>query len=132
MPTINPNNYKKMKKLFVTVIALTSFINVYAGGLLTNTNQNIAFLRNPARGASFEIDAAYSNPAGLAFLNRDGFFISLNNTSAFQTRTITADFGPFAGFGGSNVKTFEGKAKALSFPICKPPLKQANGSYLPI
>jgi len=104
------------KKLFVTVIALTTFVNVYAGGLLTNTNQNIAFLRNPARGASMEIDAAYSNPAGLAFLDRDGFFISLNNTSAFQTRTITTDFSPFTGFGGSNVKSFEGTAKALVIP----------------
>ena len=104
------------KKLFVTVIALTSFINVYAGGLLTNTNQNIAFLRNPARTASIEIDAAYSNPAGLAFLNRDGFFISLNNASAFQTRTITADFAPFAGFGGQQAKSFKGEAKALVIP----------------
>ena len=105
-----------MKKLFTTFIALASFLSVYAGGLLTNTNQNIAFLRNPARSASIEIDAAYSNPAGLAFLNREGFFISLNNTSAFQTRTITADFAPFAGYGGQSVKVFEGTARALVIP----------------
>ena len=104
------------KQLFVTAIALVASLTTYAGGLLTNTNQNIAFLRNPARGASIEIDAAYSNPAGLAFLNREGFFISLNNTSAFQTRTITADYAPFAGSGGNAVKAFEGKAKALVIP----------------
>ena len=37
-----------------------------AGGLMTNTNYHIAFNRMMARGASFDIDAAYSNPAGLA------------------------------------------------------------------
>ena len=104
------------KKIFVTGLALVSFISMQAGGLLTNTNQNVAFLRNPARGASIEIDAAYTNPAGLAFLKKDGFFFSLNNNSAFQTRTTTADFAPFAGFGGSAVKEFEGKAKALIIP----------------
>ena len=105
-----------MKKLFVTVFALCSFTGINAGGLLTNTNQNVAFLRNIARDASIEIDAAYSNPAGLAFLNRDGFFISLNNQSAFQKRTITGNFAPFAGFGGSAEKAFVGEAKAWVIP----------------
>lgn len=100
----------------MTGIALCSFFSAYAGGLLTNTNQNVAFLRNPARGASIEIDAAYTNPAGLAFLNGEGFFFSLNNQSAFQTRTITANFAPFAGFGGKAVKEFKGEAKALIIP----------------
>jgi len=104
------------KKLFVTGIALGVFFNIYAGGLLTNTNQNVAFLRNPARDASIEIDAAYTNPAGLAFLKKDGLFLSLNNQSAFQTRTITANFAPFAGLGGSAAKAFEGKAQALAIP----------------
>ena len=104
------------KKLFTTGIALATFLNMYAGGLLTNTNQNVAFLRNPARGASIEIDAVYSNPAGLAFLKKDGFYLSLNNQSAFQTRTITADFAPFANSAGSAVKVFEGKAKAPFIP----------------
>ena len=34
----------------------------WAGGLMTNTNYHIAFDRMMARGASFDIDAAYSNP----------------------------------------------------------------------
>ena len=104
------------KKLLVTGIASVSFLSMYAGGILTNTNQNVAFLRNPAREASTEIDAAYTNPAGLAFLEKDGFFLSLNNQSAFQTRTITTEFAPFKGFGGSAVKEFEGKAKAWVIP----------------
>jgi len=106
------------RKFLVSTLAL--FIgfsgSVFAGGLLTNTNQNVTFLRNLARGASVEIDAAYTNPAGLAFLNGNGLFISLNNQSAFQTRTITADFAPFAGMGGKAVKEFEGKATAWIIP----------------
>jgi long-chain fatty acid transport protein len=104
------------KKLFTTGIAMVSFLSMYAGGLLTNTNQNVTFLRNPARDASTEIDAAYTNPAGLAFLKKDGFSLSLNNQSAFQTRTIAGDFTPFAGFGRSTAKAFEGKAQAMVIP----------------
>jgi len=104
------------RKLLTTVIALVSFLNIYAGGLLTNTNQNVTFLRNISRDASMEIDATYTNPAGLAFLSKDGFFLSLNSQSAFQTRNTIADFAPFAGFGGNAVKKFEGKATVWSAP----------------
>lgn len=73
-----------MKKIsLISIVLLTVSTTTFAGGLLTNTNQNIAFLRNPARDASIEIDAVYSNPAGLAFLAKDGFHISLNGQSAF-------------------------------------------------
>ncbi|MCL1938077.1 MAG: aromatic hydrocarbon degradation protein [Candidatus Azobacteroides sp.] len=104
------------KKLQIIGIAWMWSLSIYAGGLVTNTNQNVAFLRNPAREASMEIDAAYTNPAGLAFLNKDGLFFSLNNQSAFQKRTITVDFAPFAGFGGDAEKKFEGKATAWAVP----------------
>jgi long-chain fatty acid transport protein len=117
------------KKFTVTGIALSIFINLYAGGLLTNTNQNVAFLRNPAREASIEIDAAYTNPAGLAFLKKDGFFLSLNNQSAFQTRTITADFAPFAGFGGNSVKEFEGKTTAWAIPNLQAAYKTGDWAF---
>ena len=114
------------KKLLTTGVALVSVFSMYAGGLLTNTNQHVSFLRNPARDASTEIDAAYTNPAGLTFLKKDGFFLSLNNQSAFQTRTITTDFAPFAGNGGSAVKEFEGKAKAMVIPNLQAAYKTGN------
>ena len=50
----------------------------YAGGLLTNTNQSIAFLRNFAREGTIGIDGVYTNPAGVAFLPK-GFHLSLND-----------------------------------------------------
>ena len=117
------------KKLFLTGIALGTFLNMYAGDLVTNTNQNVAFLRNPARDASTEIDAAYTNPAGLAFLEKDGFFLSLNNQSAFQTRTITSNFAPYAGFGGSAVKEFKGKATALVIPHLQAAYKTGKWAF---
>jgi long-chain fatty acid transport protein len=104
------------KNLFLLAIVFCVCGKVWAGGILTNTNQNVSFLRNPARGASTEIDAAYTNPAGLAFLAHEGFSLSINNQSAFQTRSLTTTFAPFAGFGENATKTFEGKATALVIP----------------
>ena len=51
-----------------------------AGGLLTNTNQNVAFLRNPARDGAIGIDGVYSNPAGVVFLG-EGFHLSIIRTN---------------------------------------------------
>lgn len=109
------------KNLGIGIAMLIVSSTTFAGGLLTNTNQHIAFLRNPARDASIEIDAVYSNPAGLAFLYRDGFHISLNGQSAYQTRTINSCFRPF----GMNIdgrtdkegcREFVGKASAPIVP----------------
>ncbi|GHT62710.1 membrane protein [Bacteroidia bacterium] len=104
------------KNLFLLAAAFFVCIHVWAGGILTNTNQNVSFLRNPARGASTEIDAAYTNPAGLAFLTHEGFSFSINNQSAFQTRSLTTTFAPFAGFGENATKEFKGKTTALFVP----------------
>lgn len=103
------------KLLFILACVLIVSESTFAGGLLTNTNQHILFLRNPARNASIQIDALYSNPAGIAFMN-DGFHISLNSQSAFQTRTIQSTFGPFVMFGGNETKTYKGEASAPIVP----------------
>ncbi len=124
-----------MKKLFLalTLTAATG-LNALAGGLLTNTNQNVAFLRNPARDASTEIDAAYSNPAGLTLLN-DGWHFSINSQSAWQTRTITADYTlptggqPFMLNGGSAIKTYKGKATAPIVPSLQAAYKTGNWAF---
>ena len=78
-----------------------------AGGLLTNTNQNATFLRNPARGAAIAIDGVYSNPAGIAFLP-EGFHLSLSWQAAWQKRQITANLG--------TEKLFEGETAAPVIP----------------
>ena len=78
------------KTLLVSAATLMVSLPTFAGDYLTNTNQHAAFLRMVARGASIDIDGVLSNPAGLAFLPKDGFYLSLTGQSAFQTRNISA------------------------------------------
>lgn len=114
-----------MKKTIVATACLLSALGVRAGGYLTNTNQCVAFLRNPARDAVIAIDGAYSNPAGIGFMTT-GWHLGFNIQSAYQTRSMTSAFGsnsPFA-LGTVNgvknpsdgTKYFEGKAKAPVIP----------------
>lgn len=110
----------KMNKLKLAALALllSSATTTFAGGLVTNTNQNINFLRNPARDGAIGIDGVYYNPAGVAFLDQ-GFHLSLNIQNAHQTRTITSTNPVFA-LGEKNdgnvTKTFGGKADAPIIP----------------
>ena len=83
---INQMTYMK-KRLMTTTVAALMAAAVMAGGLMTNTNYHIAFDRMMARGASFDIDAAYSNPAGLAW-GHEGFQLSLNFQKPWQRRNI--------------------------------------------
>lgn len=101
--------------LSIVILAFCIMPAVYAGGILTNTNQSAHFARMMARDASLQIDGVYTNPAGLVKLS-DGFHFSFTNQSAFQTRTITSTFAPFAGFGGNMEKEFEGEASAPVIP----------------
>ena len=76
---------KKILTLFVlTMLGLQAS---WAGGLMTNTNYHIAFDRMFARGATTEIDAAFSNPAGLAW-GYEGWQLSLNFQKPWQNRDI--------------------------------------------
>ena len=75
------------KKFFTLMATLALTATAQAGGLMTNTNYHIAFDRMMARGASMEIDAAYSNPAGLAW-GHEGFQLSLNFQKPWQKRDI--------------------------------------------
>ena len=92
------------KLLFSAVLALVSSTAVQAGGLMTNTNYHIAFDRMFARGATSEIDATFSNPAGLAW-GREGFQLSLNFQKPWQRRDIEL-----------NNTTYEGVASAPIVP----------------
>ena len=100
----------------------------FAGGILTNTNTNVAFNRNFARNGVIAIDGVYSNPAGVSFMPL-GWHLSVNNQSAFQTRTInsgitvpafqnTPFYMPFTLNGGdaNGMKKFKGEATAPIIP----------------
>ena len=107
-----------MKKLFlIGATALMVSNSTFAGGILTNTNQNAAFLRNPARGAVIAIDGVYSNPAGIAFMPQ-GFHLSVSWQAAWQQRLMDVNnnlFGMNADGKGTS-RTFEGVAKAPVIP----------------
>ena len=107
-----------MKKIWL-LGAMALFVSnaTFAGDYLTNTNQNAAFLRMIARGASIDVDGVYSNPAGLSFLPKDGFYLSLTGQSAFQKRSISATT-PLWTLNPKDIKTldFEGKASAPVIP----------------
>lgn len=83
------------KKLLISAAALIVSTSTFAGGILTNTNQNATFLRNPARNAAIAIDGVYNNPAGIAFLD-EGFHFSLSWQAAWQKREITSQHNFFA------------------------------------
>jgi long-subunit fatty acid transport protein len=100
------------------LIAQATMTTALAGGILTNTNQSIDFLRNPARDAAIGLDGVYSNPAGVAFLP-EGFYLGINWQYAHQTRTIKSTDNVFAlgrKNNGQTTKTFEGVADAPVIP----------------
>jgi len=107
-----------MKKLvLIGATALMVSNSTFAGGILTNTNQNAAYLRNPARDAVIAIDGVYSNPAGIAFLPQ-GFHLSVSWQAAFQKRQIDAN-GQMFMMNANNQSAdryFEGTAKAPVIP----------------
>ena len=114
---------KVMKKvLFVLVIfnlQITFLSSVHAGGMMSNTNQNAAFIRNPARDGVIAIDGVYSNPAGVALMP-EGWHISLNWQYAWQRRIAYTDNPVFAKDakldGATTRKRYRGIATAPFIP----------------
>ena len=104
-----------MKKIFSTLLLAAMAIGAHAGGLMTNTNYHIAFDRMFARGATFDIDAAYSNPAGLAW-GHEGWQLSLNFQKPWQMRDIETTHPMLTAMYGDQTHKFEGKASAPIVP----------------
>jgi long-subunit fatty acid transport protein len=101
-----------MKRLNLLVVGmLMSSAFLFAGGLVTNTNQSAAWARTLSRNASLDIDGVYFNPAGLGFMS-NGLHLSLSNQSIFQTRTITSSY-PFL---EGTPKSYEAELTAPLFP----------------
>lgn len=104
-----------MKKLTFVLSLLPC--SLLAGGLNTNTNQNVAFLRQLSQEAIIDITGLYMNPAGTAFL-APGHHFSLNVQNAKQSRDITTSF-PFFALNTTNAAAqheFKGDAYAPVIP----------------
>ena len=104
-------------KMACLAIALSQGSNMLAGGLLTNTNQHVAFNRMMSREASIGIDGVYYNPAGVAFMSA-GHHLSLNWQLAYQDRTIKNDYLLFTNNVNAPItpREFKGKAFAPVIP----------------
>lgn len=122
----NKSDKKMKKKLLMAVCAWMVSTVTFAGGYVTNTNQNAAFGRNLSQEAMIDVLATYANPAGVGFL-APGWHFSFSNQSAFQTRTANSwfvhqQYGPFLQGvvnGEQNTtaqKKYKGKATAPIIP----------------
>ena len=118
-------------KALLAALMLAATTTATAGGILTNTNQSIDFLRNPARDAAIGLDGVYSNPAGVAFMP-EGFHLAFNWQYAHQTRTITGTndlFALGAKNGGATTKEFEGVANAPIVPSLQAAYNKGQWSF---
>ncbi len=119
------------KGLIVLAVFMMTTGSAWAGGILTNTNQSVDFLRNPARDAAIALDGVYSNPAGVVFMP-EGFHLGINWQYAHQTRTITST-NPVFQMGRKNnannpTKIFEGVANAPIIPSIQVAYNMENWS----
>ena len=131
----------KLKLVCIAIVFAASGNIAKAGGLLTNTNQNIAFNRNMARDGAIGIDGVYSNPAGVAFLSK-GIHLSFNFQNVYQTRTIesgltvpslqgTPYYQPLKLNGGdeNGVKKFKGEASVPIMPSFQGAINYDNWGF---
>ena len=107
-----------MRRFLLSLVAVATALPVLAGGLMTNTNQSAAFLRSVARGTTLDSDAVYYNPAGTVFM-KDGWHIGISDQMAYQTRSTTSTFAPFAmgaNNNGLDTKEFKGSVFSALIP----------------
>ena len=90
-----------MKKMMISALLLLFAIQVFGGGMVTNSNQSAEYMRTMNRNASLELDAVYFNPAAVAGFG-DGMHLYVSNQTILQTRTIESAFTEF------NTNPFEG------------------------
>lgn len=103
-----------MKRQLLLALAATGFaMPAMAGGLVTNTNQNAAFLRQLSQEAIIDITGLYMNPAGTAFL-APGAHVSFNIQNAKQNRDISTTFPLFAMNTNNPNATHEFKGEAYA------------------
>ena len=113
-----------MKKIFSCIVLAAMAVSSFAGGLLTNTNQSAAFVRNPMRYASLETDAIYFNPAGTAFFN-EGWSMSVNWQMIWQDRDVLST----KFLGQPNNKEYKGSVYVPCMPTIHAAYKTGNWTF---
>lgn len=100
-----------MRKILLFSSTLLLSGSLFAGGLVTNTNQSALFTRLQNRNASTSVDAVYYNPAGLTKLG-NGLFLSVNNQVISQTKTVVNNYS----FLENTPREYVGEVSAPFFP----------------
>ncbi len=111
-----------MKKITFFAAFFMLAVSVFAGGLLTNTNQSAQFIRMMSRNASTDVDAVYFNPAGLTSL-KNGWHFAVYNQTIFQTKPVDSEF-PLLNDG-----YYEGVVKVPVFPTAFGVYKMDNWAF---
>lgn len=108
----------KTNKFLAASAAAVMTSSAWAGGLVTNTNQNASFLRQLSQEAIIDINGMYANPAGIAFL-APGAHVAFNIQSAKQNRDVTTSF-PLMAYSHNHAnnpsKKYHGNALAPIIP----------------
>jgi len=106
------------RRIIATAVLAIASLQAFAGGFLTNTNQSVSFLRQPAQNSIISVNGAYFNPAGVGFMDK-GWALSIGIMNAHQKREIESTFAPFA-YGvknnGQDTKLFSAKTVAPVLP----------------
>ena len=79
------------KTTLLTAVCVMVIHSVFAGGILTNSNQSAQYIRMLSRNASTDIDAVYFNPAGLIQM-KDGWHFAFSSQTIFQDKTVDSKF----------------------------------------
>lgn len=91
-----------------------------------NKNQSIEFSQSLNRNASTDADGALHNPAGLAFLPGDGFYLGFGNQFIAQERTVSEDNPMLESQGLSK---YEGSIRAPLFPTFQAAYKTGDLTF---
>ena len=117
-----------MKKLTLSLLSFLLTFSMFAGGIVTNTNQSAAWTRMLVRDASTGVDAVFYNPAGLTKL-ADGLHISLNNQTIGQLKTVSTANNLFKDYTADTPVDYEGKIFAPVFPGLYLAYKTGNWAF---
>lgn len=115
---------KKSLFIFVFLIIL-SCVNAFSAGIYENTNQSAEFIRTLNRYASTDVDAAFFNPAGTAFMN-DGLYFYLSNQMIFDYQTMKDSSAALAVPQYNYQSKYEGEVMTWAYPSIYAVYKKDN------
>lgn len=112
--------------LFYSIIFISLFFNhLSAAGIYENANQSAEFVRTLTRYASTDIDSAFFNPAGSAFM-KDGMYGYFSDQMLFDYQTMTDSSTSLSSH--SFPDKYEGEAMTWAFPDLYAMYKQGEYS----